>query len=63
MHKQGHGSGVDLDFPDTNQIVEAMVGYGTEHMVQVYGDGSYTTPPNWEALASGSLVGTAIPKP
>ena len=27
MHKQAHGSGVDLDFPDANQIEEAMRGY------------------------------------
>ena len=51
MHKQAHGSGVDLDFPDANQIEEAIVGYDIEHMVQVYGDGSYTTPTKlWAAL-------------
>ena len=51
MHKQAHGSGVDLDFPDTNQREEAMVGYDTGHMVQVYADGSYTTPTKrWAAL-------------
>ena len=33
MHKQAHGSGVDADFPDTNQIDGAMVGYDNEHML------------------------------
>ena len=49
--KQIHGSGVDLDLPDANQIEEAMRGYGPEHMVPIFGDVSYTTPTKcWAAL-------------
>lgn len=36
MHKQAHGSGVDLDFLDASQIEEAMRGYEPEHMVPVF---------------------------
>ena len=53
MHKQAHGSGVDLDFPDANQIEEAMRGYDPEHMVPFYGDGCYTTPTKWWAALGG----------
>ena len=53
MHKQAHGSGVDLDFPDANEIEEAMRGYEPEHMVPIFGGVRYTTPPKWWAALGG----------
>ena len=42
-----------LDFPVANQIEEAMRGYEPEHMVPIFGDGSYTTPTKWWAALGG----------
>ena len=53
MHKQPHGSGEDLDFPDADQIKEAMKGHGPKHLVPIFGDGSHTTPTKWRAAFGG----------
>ena len=49
MYKQGHGSGINLDFPHPQQILDEMEGYDESHMVPIYGDGSFTTPTKWWA--------------
>ena len=46
MHKQAHGSGVDLDFPAATQIEEALRGYELEHMVPFFGTAAIPHPPN-----------------
>ena len=53
MHKEANGSGIDLDFPDAAQIDVSMAGYDQDHMVDVYGDGSHTTPTKWWAALGG----------
>ena len=50
-HKQGHGAGVDLTFPDAQTIQHNMQDFDEDYLVPVYGDGSYTTPTKaWAAL-------------
>lgn len=57
MHKQAHGSGVDLDSSDANQIDAATVSFDAGHMVQVYRGGNYATAttcvcvPDWNRNA------------
>ena len=51
MQKQAHGSGEDLNFPDAEQIKEAMNDHGPSYFVAIYGHGSHTTPTkSWAAL-------------
>ena len=63
-HKQAHGVGCMPTFPTEQEIAEAMEGYEDGHMVQVYGDGSLTTPPiggqAWAAMVRGSQTGTCL---
>ena len=65
-HKLAHGSGVDLEYPDAEQIEENMKDLDQSYMVQVYGDGSFTTPQSggrqWEGTASGYPPGTSQTK-
>lgn len=44
-HKAAHGSGSNIEFPDANEIQKSMTGYLEHFKVDIYGDGSYTTPP------------------
>ena len=53
MHKEAHGSGIDLVFPDAAKIDASMTGYDQDHMVDVYGDGSLTTPTKWWVALGG----------
>ena len=53
QQKQAHGSGCMPTFPTEQQIAEAMDGYDDDKMIQVYGDGSLTTPTHWWAALGG----------
>jgi len=59
-HKAAHGSGVDPSFPDADEIEGCMQGYPPSHWVNIYGDGSYTTPTLWWAALGG--YGIWMPK-
>ena len=52
-HKAAHGSGSDLTFPDANEIEANMQDYPTGFKVDIYGDGSYTSPTIWWAALGG----------
>jgi len=52
-HKGAHGSGQDLKFPDAHEIEANMQGFPADHMVDVYGDGSLTSPTVWWAALGG----------
>ena len=41
------------NFPTEQQITEAMEGYADDNKIQVYGDGSLTTPTVWWAALGG----------
>ena len=60
MQKQADGSGEDLNFPDAEQIKEAMEDHAPNHLVTIYGDGSHTTPTKW--LAALGCYGVWVPK-
>ena len=50
-HKAAHGSGSDLTFPDADAINANMQDYPADFKVDIYGDGSYTSPTVlWAAL-------------
>ena len=52
-HKAAHGSGSNLTFPDANEIEANMQDYPTSFKVDIYGDGSYTSPTIWWAALGG----------
>ena len=60
MHKQSHGSGVDLEFPTEEEIEEAMKDLPKDYYVPTFGDGSHTTPKTGWASLGGS--GAWIPE-
>jgi len=51
--KGAHGTGIDPDFPTEDQIKDNMQGHDDKFKVEVYGDGSYTTPTKWWAALGG----------
>ena len=53
MHKGAHGTGTNPTFPTQNQINENMESQPVDFMVEVYGDGSFTTPTKWWAAMGG----------
>ena len=53
MHKGAHGTGTNPTFPTQNQINENMEGHPVDFMVEVYGDGSFTTPIKRRAAVGG----------
>ena len=53
QQKQAHGAGCMPSFPTEQQIAEAMEGYPEDSKIQVYGDGSLTTPTVWWAALGG----------
>ena len=53
QQKQAHGAGCMPNFPTEQQIAEAMEGYADDKKIQVYGDGSLTTPTVWWAALGG----------
>ena len=52
-HKAAHGSGSNLDFPHADQSQGNMEGYPEDYKVDIYGDGSYTSPTVWWATLGG----------
>ena len=52
-HKAAHGSGSNLDFPGAEEIRKNMEGYSEDYKVNIYGDGSYTSPTVWWAALGG----------
>ena len=58
--KAAHGSGNNLTFPDADQIKANMQGYPEDFKVDIYGDGSYTSPTVWWAAFGG--FGIWMPK-
>ena len=52
-HKTAHGSGSDLTFPDVDEIKANMEDHSPDYKVNIYGDGSYTTPTLWWAALGG----------
>ena len=52
-HEAAHGSGSDLTYPDANAIDANMQDYPADFKVDVYGDGSYTTPTVWWVALGG----------
>ena len=43
-HKGAHGSGKNLEFPGNKEIATNMQGYPSDYKVNIYGDGSFTSP-------------------
>ena len=56
MKKGAFGSGVNLSFPTKEQIDEHMHDYDLNHLHQVYGDASLTTPTKWWTALGGMGV-------
>ena len=52
-HKAAHGSGSDLTFPDADANDANMQDYPVDFKVDIYGDGSYTSPTVWWAALGG----------
>ena len=59
MHKKGHGTGENPDAPTMKEIEEQMQGLSDDTYIDIYGDGSYTTPDKWWCALGG--VGCWIP--
>ena len=53
MHKEGHATGENPSFPTKDDIEAEMEGYGKDEYIDIYGDGSYTTPTKWWAALGG----------
>ena len=52
MHKKGHGTGVDMTFPEEKEIKEN--GFHEQFYAPMFGDGSQPTPQNYWAALGGS---------
>ena len=52
-HKEAHGSGPNLEYPEADGIEVNMQGYPGDYMVDIFGDGSYTSPIVWWAALGG----------
>ena len=59
-HKGAHGSGTNLVFPGRDGIEGNMQGHPSEYKVNIYGDGSFTSPTVWWAALGG--FGIWVPK-
>ena len=59
-HKGAHGSGVNLTFPGSDEIEANMKGHPSDYKVNIYGDGSFTSPTVWWAALGG--FGIWVPK-
>ena len=54
MHKKGHGTGIDMEFPKESEIKDNMQGHQEQFYAPMFGDGSQTTPQNYWAALGGS---------
>ena len=52
-YKGAHGSGTNLRFPGSDEIEANMQGHPSDYKVNIYGDGSFTTPTLWWAALGG----------
>ena len=52
-HKEAHGSGQNLDLPGNQETESNMQGHPSDYKVNIYGDGSYTSPTVWWAALGG----------
>ena len=52
-HKGAHGTGIDPEFPSKAETHDHMRGHLDDYYVEVYGDGSYTTPTKWWVALGG----------
>ena len=52
-YKEAHGSGQNLEFPGDEEIQRNMHGYPEDYKVDIFGDGSYTSPTVWWAALGG----------
>ena len=59
-YKRAHGSGNDLTFPGSDEIEANMKGHHEDYKVNIYGDGSFTSPTVWWAALGG--FGIWVPK-
>ena len=50
------GAGVNLAFPDADEIKQHMNGYEDQDYIEIYGDGSLKNPRNWWAALGGRGV-------
>ena len=42
--KQGFGTGVNITFPRESEVETVMANHPADYHIQIYGDGSHTTP-------------------
>ena len=54
MHKKAHGTGQNPEIPTIDEIEETMQGLSNETYIDIYGDGSYTTPAKWWCALGGT---------
>ena len=52
-HKAAHGSGNNPTFPEAEEIKTNMQDYPASYYVNIFGDGSYTSPTIWWAALGG----------
>ena len=52
-HKGAHGSGANLNFSGSDEIDLNMSGHPSDFKVNIYGDGSFTSPTVWWAALGG----------
>ena len=55
-YKGGHSTGVVPTFPTRQNIEVEMADHGDDFYVDIFGDGSYTTPDKWWAAIGGTGV-------
>ena len=58
--KEAHGSGQNLQFPEAEEVEANMHGFPADHKINIYGDGSLTSPTLWWAALGG--YGAWVPK-
>ena len=52
--KGGHGTGINPSFPEKGDIDRAMQNHEEDYFIDMYGDGSHTSPHTWWASLGGS---------
>lgn len=52
-HTGAHGSGIDFTFPGSEEIEDNMKDHPRDYKVNVYGDGSFTSPTVWWVALGG----------
>ena len=52
-YKGAHGSGKNFEFPESDETEVNMQGHPGDYKVNIYGDGSFTSPTAWSAALGG----------